>query len=51
MVSACVRLPITRSTARFALDQNDQVIGVAGKAVSPALQLQIELVQQDIRQQ
>ena len=35
----------------LALDQNDQAIGVAGKAVSPALHLLVELVQQGIRQQ
>ena len=40
--------PLTRT---LGLDQNDQIIGIAGKAVSPPLQLQIELVQQDIGQQ
>ena len=35
----------------LALDKNDHVIGVARKAVSPLLQLKVELVQQDICQQ
>jgi len=34
----------------LAFDQNDHVIGVARKAVSPLFQFQIELIQQDVCQ-
>ena len=35
----------------MAFDKNDHVIGIARKAVTPPLQLKVELVQQDICQQ
>ena len=40
--------PLARA---LAFDQDDQVIGIAGEAVSPPLQLAVELVQQDVGQQ
>ncbi len=35
----------------WALDQNDQVIGVAGKLMAALLQFLVQIIQQDIRQQ
>ena len=37
-------------SSAFAFDQNDHVIGIARKAVTPPLQFLVELVQQDIGQ-
>jgi len=46
------RVDVNRPLPRaLALDQNDQVIGVTRKAVSPAVQLAVELVQKDVGQQ
>ena len=44
----CVNRPLSGT---LAFDQNDQVIGVTRKAVPPALQLAVELVQKDVGQQ